>query len=130
MSRYWLLAVLMVGGVGCGGDPTPGPDAGACGSACEDGLFCNGVETCDPEHPDADEDGCVAARPACTGECDEDADECVLTCETDADSDGIVSIECGGSDCDDMDSARFPGATDVCDTRGVDEDCDLSLIHI
>ena len=128
MSRYWLLAVLMVGGVGCGGDPDPGPDAGACGSACEDGLFCNGVETCDPEHPDADEDGCVAARPACTGECDEDADECVLTCETDADSDGIVSIECGGSDCDDMDSARFPGATDVCDTRGVDEDCDFCTV--
>ena len=47
-------------------------------------------------------------------------------CTTDADGDGVIAIACGGYDCDDSDSRRYPGHTEVCDAQGVDEDCDLS----
>jgi hypothetical protein len=40
----------------------------------------------------------------------------------DDDGDGVASAACGGSDCDDADPTRYPGATEVCD--GDDEDCD------
>ena len=46
---------------------------GSCG-ACDDGLFCNGVEPCDPQG------GCVAGIPPCdpaNEQCDETADLCV-----------------------------------------------------
>ena len=42
----------------------------------------------------------------------------------DADGDGVDSIACGGSDCDDNDPNRFPGNVEVADGRGHDEDCD------
>lgn len=41
---------------------------------------------------------------------------------TDADADGWVSPASGGTDCDDDAAARYPGATEVCNT--VDDDCD------
>jgi hypothetical protein len=44
----------------------------------------------------------------------------------DADGDGEDSIECGGLDCDDDDAARRPGAAEVCDLEGTDEDCDAT----
>ena len=40
----------------------------------------------------------------------------------DGDGDGVASIECGGLDCDDEDSAVFPGAPERC--NGVDDNCD------
>lgn len=40
----------------------------------------------------------------------------------DADGDGYASIACGGTDCDDTDPARHPGAAELC--NGVDDDCD------
>lgn len=42
----------------------------------------------------------------------------------DADGDGHASVASGGDDCDDSDPNRFPGNTEVGDTRGHDEDCD------
>jgi hypothetical protein len=59
-------------------------------SFCEDRLFCNGVETCDPEDVNADPvTGCVSGTPVecpdnglyCDGTefCDEDANECAAT---------------------------------------------------
>jgi hypothetical protein len=44
------------------------PDA----AACDDGLFCNGVESCDPQA------GCVAGAPPCDAAqtCYEDKDDC------------------------------------------------------
>jgi hypothetical protein len=44
----------------------------------------------------------------------------------DADGDGHAAIACGGDDCDDGDAGRFPGNIDVCDSAGVDGDCDYS----
>ncbi len=42
----------------------------------------------------------------------------------DEDGDGVVSLRCGGADCDDLDPRRFPGNPEVCDDTGHDEDCD------
>lgn len=60
--------------------------------------------------------------------CHEDRGACLTDCELDADADGdgVDSVECGGTDCDDGDAERFPGATEVCD--GDDEDCDPTTI--
>ena len=48
-------------------------------AACDDGLFCNGLETCDPQL------GCVADQPCQPGEqCDEAADLCrqpLMSCQ-------------------------------------------------
>ena len=40
----------------------------------------------------------------------------------DVDQDGVWGSQCGGDDCDDGDSAVFPGADEYCD--GDDNDCD------
>ena len=48
------------------------------------------------------------------------------TCTTDADGDGLKSIACGGNDCDDNDASRYPGAAEICDRYGHDEDCNES----
>lgn len=42
----------------------------------------------------------------------------------DRDGDGFADAFCGGEDCDDYDPSRYPGATEVCDPNGKDEDCD------
>jgi len=83
---------------------------------CDDGLFCNGSESCGAGV-------CVAGTAPCTSGCDEDADSCGEGCE-DADGDGASSMACGGTDCDDSDPGRFPGNAEVCDADDVDEDCD------
>ncbi len=44
----------------------------------------------------------------------------------DDDGDGVPSAACGGSDCDDLDPSRFPGAIEVCDAD--DEDCDDATV--
>jgi hypothetical protein len=49
----------------------------------------------------------------------------VNNCKTpDGDGDGHRAIACGGDDCNDNDSSRYPGNTEVCDANGHDEDCD------
>jgi len=89
------------------------PIACAENSACDDRLFCNGAERCAA-------DFCVAGTAPCVSgqRCDEFDDAC-RPC-TDADADGDGSSSCEG-DCDDADSTRYPGASEVCDA--VDEDC-------
>ena len=44
--------------------------------------------------------------------------------DLDADGDGGVSFDCGGSDCDDADATAYLGAAEVCDAGGADNDCD------
>jgi hypothetical protein len=94
---------------------------------CDDGLFCKGVEQCLPGDPRADARGCVTSTPCDTKDfCSETAMACLPNgCQIpDRDGDGIRRIECGGTDCDDDDAARFPGNPEVCDAEHHDEDCD------
>ena len=73
---------------------------------------------------------CASGESPCTTdrECDEEAAACSTLCSagTDADGDGALAAECGGSDCDDTDPERYPGNTEVCDVDDRDEDCDPS----
>jgi hypothetical protein len=118
-SAVGLVFVLM----SCG--ETAAPDASVdatdlC-SECDDGLFCNGVESCDAA-------GCAPGAPPCalSQTCDEAARECRTDCALalDGDGDGHDAIDCGGDDCDDADPARYPGAIETCDAAQRDEDCD------
>lgn len=130
-------ACLLVTVVGCG-DPGPvgNDDQGViedlCDNAadCADGLFCNGQEACDPSDPAADARGCLAGAPHCgSGACIEAERACASGCTNpDQDDDGHDAIECGGSDCDDWDARRFPGALEICDAVALDEDCDPTTV--
>ncbi|MFO0685537.1 MAG: putative metal-binding motif-containing protein [Sandaracinus sp.] len=44
----------------------------------------------------------------------------------DRDGDGARDHACGGTDCDDSTPVRSPTQSEICDTQGVDEDCDPS----
>jgi alpha-tubulin suppressor-like RCC1 family protein len=120
---------------GCGDDGA-GPPVGAelcrVDRECDDGVYCNGVEVCDPDAESADRIGCALGEPPCMAgqSCEEDAQECVTVCEVteDADGDGSIAIACGGDDCDDADANRFPGNVETCDLEGHDEDCDETTI--
>jgi putative metal-binding protein len=110
-----------------GASPTPTPTLPCVADReCSDGLWCNGFERCQPDSALADSRGCVPAlAPACSARlaCDEDQDRCVNSCNTDADHDHHIAANCGGDDCDDHDARRHPGAVEVCDAEGRDEDC-------
>ena len=92
---------------------------------CDDGIFCNGVEQCDPL------EGCVPGPiQTCTDDdvctidrCDEEAKLCRYS-PRDFDEDGEADINCeGGTDCDDRDATRGSTVAEICDD-GVDNDCD------
>jgi outer membrane protein assembly factor BamB len=129
--RVWIAAGLLVL-AGCsrtrGADPSFGPNGeppipAVCVTRCDDGLYCNGPESCDPATLE-----CFAGEPV---DCDDD-DECTVDrCDDDArscqrertprdeDRDGHDACD---DDCDDQASDVHPGATETCDAR--DEDCD------
>ncbi len=90
-------------------------------AGCDDGLWCNGEESCRDGRCEAGRGHCLATQG-----CDEDSRRCITDCSVaaDRDGDGVDGIACGGSDCDDTDPNRFPGNTEVCDEEGHDEDCD------
>ena len=135
--RIALCSLAVAALAGCGNDSGTA-DASASSDArivrcvddddCDDGSFCTGVERCEPDLGAADARGCVLGRMPCLeGQtCDETADACETDCAItrDADGDGALAEECGGSDCDDANEARHPGATEVCDADDLDEDCD------
>ncbi|MAQ16714.1 MAG: hypothetical protein CMN30_18215 [Sandaracinus sp.] len=92
---------------------------------CDDGIFCNGSELCDPTL------GCVPGTPetcndddVCTiDRCDEEAKICRRG-DRDFDEDGEADWFCeGGTDCDDGDATRGSTVAEVCGD-GVDNDCD------
>jgi hypothetical protein len=91
---------------------------------CDDHVFCNGVERCTTL-------ACTAGTPVdchsseqCPSRCNEALARCEPTESFDDDGDGHRSAACGGDDCDDADPGRFPGNTEICDSRRHDEDCD------
>ena len=106
-------------------------------AACDDGLFCNGTEICDPVQDcrsgipancsDADictDDSCSTATDQCLHVFDPANDpSCAARC-TDLDQDGYSSVGdvCGPVDCDDTDPAIHPGAAEDC-TDNRDNDC-------
>jgi hypothetical protein len=94
---------------------------------CGDGRYCNGVELCSPGDPRSDASGCIAGTPPCSAgqTCNETIDRCEMGC-TDNDGDGHLAMSCGGDDCDDNDSNRYPGNVEINDAADHDEDCDVN----
>ncbi len=106
---------------------------------CDDGLFCNGIEICDPSSDDASKFGCRsgALKPECddnikctVDSCNNDLNRCTFLAP-DEDGDGHGDASCldaegqaTGDDCDDENADRYPGNFEVCDDDDVDEDCD------
>lgn len=95
-------------------------------AVCDDGVFCNGVEACDPLR------GCL---PAPMPETCNDDDVCTLDrCDEaericrheprDFDGDGEADWHCeGGTDCDDRNPLRSSGVNEICGDD-LDNDCD------
>jgi hypothetical protein len=119
-------------GVSCTNDSC-GP-TGFCRNAvdatlCDDGVFCNGVERCDPRRgcqpPQVretcnDDDVCTIDR------CDEATRSCIRT-PRDLDFDGDSDWFCaGGGDCDDTNPAVSSLINEVC-ADGIDNDCDEGI---
>ncbi len=133
-----LVTVAACGGTSGAPDGAPDPRADSgladgatrCPAACDDGVFCNGVETCDPDR------GCVEGSVPCMAgqTCSERERRCVTEDCTppndDADGDGQRSLDCGGSDCDDGNPQRFAGNIEICDPADVDEDCDPTTFGV
>ncbi|MGE0787133.1 MAG: putative metal-binding motif-containing protein [Sandaracinaceae bacterium] len=95
---------------------------------CNNGLACDGQETCDPSVAGPGS-GCVGGAPpdcddmvACTADaCTEPMGLCIHS-GTDSDGDGHVAMGClMGDDCDDARGNVHPGAPELCD--GLDNDC-------
>ncbi len=93
---------------------------------CDDGTFCNGAETCNPNMRGR---GCVAAAAprscddmnACTVDsCDEGGRQCRNTAR-DVDMDGESDLACGGNDCNDNNPRINSRALEVCNM--VDDNC-------
>ncbi|MCA9613734.1 MAG: hypothetical protein H6721_11630 [Sandaracinus sp.] len=97
------------------------------GDDCDDGLACNGVETCDAVTHACVLGEAVTCTPSddChTSECDEEAAGCAEKL-IDFDGDGYASTDLGecGDDCADDDPDSYPGAPEGCGAPR-DWDCD------
>jgi len=99
---------------------------------CDDALFCNGPEVCDPV---------LDCRPGTAPSCDDSVactddicgggapGACIRTTrDTDRDGHGDRSCPVSGGvpadDCDDSRAAVYPGAPELC--NGIDDDCDAA----
>lgn len=141
MRSLWM--GLVVGLAACGGpiqagDAGGGHDAGgdARVAPCASAMECRGTDECTtydcrPGDPAADARGCVV-EPMCTAEQVCRSGVCVRSCtpeEADGDGDDFDNPGCGGADCNDAVNTINPGATEVCDPAGVDEDCNPNTIR-
>jgi hypothetical protein len=62
-------------------------------SVCDNGLFCDGEETCEVNA------GCVSGTPPCAELCDEDYHTCI-SCSDEMQNGAETDIDCGGGYCD------------------------------
>jgi len=60
MRERWCLIACFILLTACGDDPAPMADGGVCTAAadCDDGVFCNGVESCESGRCTAGERPC------------------------------------------------------------------------
>lgn len=147
MRRLVLLAVTMLPLVpACGGTPSS-TDAGntdaqretdaaarACFTDpdCDDGIWCNGVESCVEGLCSRTARTCDDGI-ACTRDfCNENMHACIAQAP-DEDGDGFGDATCVdasgthlGGDCDDGDPNVYPGNPEICDA--FDQDCDPTTI--
>lgn len=133
LRRHWL---LMIAAIVCfmtelvtiePAEAQPRPGMCSNHDECDDRIYCNGLERCRPGTAGADARGCVVEPLVCPP--DQVCSEALRSCgfvPVDADGDGVASHASGGIDCDDADPRRYPGAIEVCDAEGRDEDCNLS----
>jgi hypothetical protein len=94
-------------------------------SRCDDGVFCNGAERCDPRLGcrSGPPTSCSDSTPCTIDSCDEATRSC-LHRERDLDGDGDVDANCQpGGDCNDFDPEVSSQAAEVCN-NGRDDDCD------
>jgi alpha-tubulin suppressor-like RCC1 family protein len=121
------------------GDDSSAPDAASpstqgkpcdLAAACDDGVYCNGIERCDVGSTPGVKVCLPAVRVPCSPKhaCREATRDC--DCATpDADGDGYAAKECpGGTDCDDSTDACHPGLPETCDDQFFerDEDCNAT----
>jgi Bacterial Ig-like domain/Putative metal-binding motif/von Willebrand factor type D domain len=142
--RFCVLAVMVLSACGDDSSVTAVEDAGrtegdaatpppTCeqDSDCDDGLFCNGEETCaEGQCDDGTAVGCDDGIECTLDQCSERTRECE-SLPPDLDGDGHYDGSCEdaagkafGDDCDDEDPLRFPGNIEYCDPDHRDEDCD------
>jgi hypothetical protein len=125
MKALWSLMLILVVSLFCAAQ------AQTCrtNADCDDGRYCNGDEICRGGRcGSGTAPNCAAAadcRPGMGCHCDEDTRACRFEA-ADADGDGHGEAAHGGDDCDDHNPRRYPGAIEVCDPAGLDEDCNLS----
>lgn len=92
---------------------------------CDDGVFCNGLESCDPVQGciAAERGGCDDSDPCTIDQCDEESRNCNRLLRDD-DGDGEGDQHCpGGTDCDDHDPTRTSKRPETCSDLA-DNDCD------
>jgi len=86
---------------------------------CQDQSYCNGTEVC---FAGLCQPG---ALPPCTDDhpCMEELADCDCA-NPDLDDDDHDAKACNGDDCDESNLFIHEGAVEICDSAGVDEDCD------
>ena len=100
---------------GCTDDVCDG--AGACthpnnSAVCDDGVFCNGADTCSGGACDAHAGDPCAAGGECANDCDEVTQSCDLPSGTGCSDDGNA---CTNDECDGTGTCAHPPNSDICD---------------
>ena len=102
-------------------------------SHCDDGDTCTGRETCDLETHTCQDGTPIECddRNPCTADFCDPSRGCYASL-IDSDGDGFAPATLGpcGTDCNDSDDSIHPDAVEICDDRGVDENCDRLVDNV